>query len=148
MNKMKAYILHQRWCLVALGLVLVVLFLELRMLHQVSFICWGGVVLQKNQIHYYVYFFRRTRTLPQDGTSISRLLLPCLWHPHFPDEQMFESALWNSRKVMEAEWGLFPAVKKWQPKSPVPRSPTGSCSVLLPPHYHLPITNKLSLTSS
>ena len=32
--------------------------------------------------------------------------------PPFPDEQLFESALWNSGKVKEAERSLFPTNKK------------------------------------
>ena len=32
--------------------------------------------------------------------------------PPFPDNQLFESALWSSGKVKEAEWSLYPTNKK------------------------------------
>ena len=53
--------------------------------------------------------------------------------PPFLDEQLIESALWNSGKVKEAEWSLFPANKKegrwWTQKGfvsrrSVPQDPT------------------------
>ena len=56
--------------------------------------------------------------------------------PPFPDQQLFELALWNSGKVMEAKAYLFPTHKKWpgvgegswrHRKASVHRSPTGSC---------------------
>ena len=33
-------------------------------------------------------------------------------HPSLPYEQLLESACWNSGKVMEAEWRLFPIIKE------------------------------------
>ena len=52
--------------------------------------------------------------------------------PPFPNQQLSEPAHWNSRKIMEAEWSLFPVTEKWgTQKGFVPRSPTGSCSVLV-----------------
>ena len=60
-----------------------------------------------------------TRTLPQGCAIVSWLLLISV-APPFPDEQLFEPALWDSGKVIQAEQ-----------KAPVPRSPTGSCSVSL-----------------
>ena len=41
------------------------------------------------------------------------LVLPVCAFPPFPDKQLFEPALWNSGKIMEAEWSLFPVIKKW-----------------------------------
>ena len=51
-----------------------------------------------------------TRTLP----PAALLLLDCscfvsgLLLPPFPEKQLFESVLWNSGKVREAEGSLFP----------------------------------------
>ena len=49
----------------------------------------------------------------------------------FPDEQLFELAFWNSGKVKEAEWGLFPEKGTGDTKasSRCPRGP-GSVSGL------------------
>ena len=51
--------------------------------------------------------------------------------PPFPDEQLFESALWSSGKVKEAERSLFPTNKKQgTQRGLVPsRAPPGSCSI-------------------
>ena len=52
--------------------------------------------------------------------------------PSFPDRQLFEPALWNSGKVMEAEWGPFPKKRNGRHrKTFVPRSPTEPCLVTL-----------------
>ena len=71
-----------------------------------------------------------TKTLPQGCTTVSldSLFLPGLTSPPFPNEQLLESARWNSGKVMEAEWSLLPITKKWETQRGfVPRSPTELC---------------------
>ena len=40
------------------------------------------------------------------------LFLSCLTLPPFPNWQLFECAHWNSGEAMEAEWRLFPVIKK------------------------------------
>ena len=106
---MQNFLLFQSWCLVAPGLVLVDLlsgfhllggFSSVEELKDVMYIPWGG-----------------TRTLPQGCTIVSLLFLRKVSaSPPFPYEQLFEPALWNSRKVMEAEWGPIPTNKKWGTK--------------------------------
>ena len=51
--------------------------------------------------------------------------------PPFPDKQLFDFALWNSRKVKGAEWSLFPTNKKWGDTESICtwEGPIGSCSV-------------------
>lgn len=83
-------------------------------------------------LHFFLWGFRENRS-PEDfglysilrGASLSFLwnwgksqydsllfLLHSLEHL-FPDEQQFEPDLWNSGKVMDMLWGLFPTDKKW-----------------------------------
>ena len=52
--------------------------------------------------------------------------------PPFPDQQLFESALWNSGKVMEAGVYSLQTRNTGHRKDSVPRSPTGSCLVSPP----------------
>ena len=47
--------------------------------------------------------------------------------PSFPDEQLFESVLWNSKKVMEAEAYSLQTRNGRHGQASMPRSPTGSC---------------------
>ena len=62
-----------------------------------------------------------TRTLPHGC-----LFLPGLAYPPFPSEQILESAHWNSSKLMEAEWRLFPVIKEMgDTERLLPRSLTG-----------------------
>ena len=49
--------------------------------------------------------------------------------PPFPDEQLFELALWNSGTVMEAEAYSLKARNGGHRKACVSRSPTGSGSI-------------------
>ena len=49
--------------------------------------------------------------------------------PPFPDQQLLESALWNSGKVMEAGVCSLQTRNGRHRKVSVPRSPTGSCWV-------------------
>ena len=49
--------------------------------------------------------------------------------PRFPDYQLFEPALWNSGKVIEAEAHSLKIRNGGHRKTFMPRSPTGSCSV-------------------
>ena len=51
------------------------------------------------------------RILPQGCTIVTWLFLPCLCISFLP-WLASEPALWNLRKVMEAEWSLFPVIKK------------------------------------
>ena len=52
--------------------------------------------------------------------------------PPFPDQQLFESTLWNSGKVKDAECSLYLTDKKWRAQNrSVLQSPTESCSVLI-----------------
>ena len=47
--------------------------------------------------------------------------------PPFPHQQLLQPALWNSRKILEAEWNLFPTNKKLgTQKAFCPGTPQGS----------------------
>ena len=45
----------------------------------------------------------------------------------FPGQQLFESALWNSGNIKEAEWSVYPINKKQ--KTERPQNPVDSCSL-------------------
>ena len=68
------------------------------------------IYAEEQRIHCYGYSLRRN----QDPAPT--LFLDCCSSvsafPPFPDERLFESALWNSGMVKEAEWGPFPTNKK------------------------------------
>ena len=49
--------------------------------------------------------------------------------PPFPDQQLFEPALWNSGEVMEAEVYSLQTRNGGHRKTSIPRSPAGSCLV-------------------
>ena len=69
--------------------------------------------------------------------------------PPFPDEQLFKYALWNSGKVIEAGGCSLQTRNGGHRKASVPRSPTGPCSVSLPPLcLSLPLPLSLSYSFS
>ena len=72
-----------------------------------------------------------TRTLDQACTIVSWLLLFISAAPPSPTSQLFGLGRYNSGRVLEAKWRLFPVIQKWGTQEPhrvwlVPRSPTGS----------------------
>ena len=77
--------------------------------------------LQMSQVCYLYPLRGGIRTLPQGYLIVSCLFLAYL---HNAFLSIIESACWNSGKVREAEWILFPIIKKWQLF--VSRSPVGS----------------------
>ena len=85
------------------------------------------------QRHCYAYFFEQEPGLCLEAvpTFVSVFL-----SPPFPDEQLFESMLWNSGKAKEAEQSLYPTDKKWRTQSrSALQSPTESHSVLILGNY-------------
>ena len=76
-----------------------------------SSICWGFSSAEE---------LKDVMCIPLGGTrpcpKAALLFLYCSFlvcaSPPFPDEQVFESAFWNSGKVMEAE-AHSPKIKKW-----------------------------------
>ena len=75
-------------------------------------------------------------SLSRNQDSVWRLYQPLIVSvfvsPPFPDQQLFESTLWNSGKAKEAEQSLYPTDKKWRTQSrSVLQSPTESHSVLI-----------------
>ena len=74
--------------------------------------------------------------LSRNQDSVWRLYQPLIVSgfvsPPFPDYQLFDSKLWNSGKVKEAEQSLYATDKKWRTQNrSVLQSPTESCSVLI-----------------
>ena len=95
--------------------------------------------------------WRATRTLPQGCTMVS--LDCCFSLVSHPLPSLINNCLnlpcWNSGKVTEAQWSLFPVIKEMgdterllcpgAPQGPAPYQSQGTCScnfllVLLPPH--------------
>ena len=95
----------------------------------------GALVPTENSKVLLCIFLRRNQ---DPAPQLHYLFLDCSSFvsafPSFPDKQLFESVLWNSWKVKEAEWILFPTNKKWgTQKGFVPgRAPQGPA----PFHIH------------
>ena len=66
-----------------------------------------------------------TRTLPKAALLFRDCSSLVSAFPPFPDEQLFEPALWNSGKVMEAEAYSLKKRHGGHRKACVPGSPTG-----------------------
>ena len=80
-----------------------------------------------SQRHCYAYFFEQ-----EPGLRLEALIIFVFVSAPFPDQQLFESMLWNSGKAKEAEQSLYPTDKKWRTQSrSVLQSPTESRSVLI-----------------
>ena len=68
----------------------------------------------------------------EEGPASSPRLHSCLWRllpglciPRFPDQHLFEPALWDSGKVMEAEVYSLKTRNRRHRKACMPRSPRG-----------------------
>ena len=117
---MQVFMLLQSCCLLAPGLVLVGLL--------PGYLLLGGWVLQKNSRYNTVYSLKRNQ-VPAPKTAVSWWqVLPYLFPPPFPDQKLFEPALWNSGEIMETETYFLKIKNRGHRKVSMSRSPTGSCS--------------------
>lgn len=92
---MQAFIILQSWCLVAPGLALVVLLSSFHLL--------GVLVLQNSKILLCLFLAKEPGPCPKASVFFIDWSFLVSASPPFPDQQLFEPALWNSGKVMEAE---------------------------------------------
>ena len=82
-----------------------------------------------SQRHCYAYFFEQEPGLCLEAVQT---FVSVFASPPFPDQRLFETKLWNSGKVKEAEHSLYPTDKNWRTQSrSVLQSPTESRSVLI-----------------
>ena len=79
----------------------------------VNFSHLEGISVSAEELKDIVFPQGGTRTLLQGCAIVSWLLLPCLCIPSLPWLASVWTCPWNSGKVLEAEWSLFPVIKKW-----------------------------------